>query len=640
MLAKFANDPFVIKEIKIYAKKRVNGENASIYGSFPLRSFLTLSLYVPRALGTTFPILRIAPDGAGEKQIPMEYEDSEEGFDIYSVGFPLKDLCGDEKSGLFYYDFLFPCGDERTYFSGTHDNLHIYLSEHESEKFRLLVYEDSFETPKWFHGGVIYHIFVDRFARGSFIPPLRDDAEMNEDWENGIPQYGEYEGAFVKNNMFFGGNLVGIREKLGYLASLGITVIYLSPIFKAYSNHKYDTGDYMKVDPMFGGEKALSDLIKDAKKYGIRIILDGVFNHTGDDSIYFNKYGKYQSVGAYQSKESEYFDWFTFTSFPDKYDSWWGIPILPKLNLSCETCRDFLAGDTAQSVIGKYTEMGLGGWRIDVADELSDDFLDRLAKTAKHISEGNAVIIGEVWENAADKISYGKRRRYLRGGQLDSVMNYPFRNAVIDYLLYKNAEKLADTLTELYASYPKSVSDSLMNILGTHDTERILTVLGEENKYTLPNEELAHIRMSDGSRASAVRLLKLASVIQYTVYGVPSVFYGDEAGIEGYHDPFCRMPFPWGREIEELTEHYRLLGKLRASEDIFADGDFEIMKADASFLLYRRKKADISVLVAVNAGGKTVSPELCGKELLTKSEITKENELPPYSAWILKTQGE
>ena len=632
MLAKFSFTQSADR--KIIFGKEINEENASPFGAFSSKSKLCLYLLIPRTLGITYPILRLTKDGEESNEIPMEFEGIFDGSDRFGITLDLKKLCGNEHSGLFYYDFIFPLGEKRL-FSSTFDNLNLELSECEGSKFRLLVYEDGFDTPKWFKGGIMYHIFVDRFARGSFSAPVREDAEMNEDWENGIPQYGEYPGAFVKNNVFFGGNLVGIREKLPYLKSLGVTVIYLSPIFKAYSNHKYDTGDYMQVDEMFGGEKALLDLINQSEKCGIKIILDGVFNHTGDDSKYFNKYGKYESVGAYQSKDSEFYDWYHWKDHPDQYESWWGITILPKLNPRNESCRNYFV-EGEDSVVGKYTKMGIGGIRLDVADELTDDFLEGLRKTTKKFSKGESVIIGEVWENAADKIAYGKRRKYFRGAQLDSVMNYPFRSAAVDYLLSGDSSLIASELTELYASYPKCVSDSLMNILGTHDTERILTVLGGEDNFDKTNDELARIRMDEETKEKAVKLLKLGSVLQYTVYGVPSVFYGDEAGLEGYRDPFCRMPFPWGRENAELLSHYTLLGKIRNENKLFRDGLFKIRRAEGGYIEYERVKGKSKAIIAINRGEKAFTAGLSGKDLLTGKTYSPNDSIPPLSAVILK----
>ena len=356
----------------------------------------------------------------------------------------------------------------------------------------------------------------------------------------------------------------------------------------------------MKVDEMFGGEDALKHLIKKCDERGIKIILDGVFNHTGNDSIYFNRYGKYNSVGAYQDESSEYKDWYFFKEFPDSYECWWNIEILPKLNLECVKCRDFLCNKGG--VAEKYMKMGIGGWRLDVADELNNDFLDILRDTVKGASDGEGIIIGEVWENAADKIAYGKRRRYFRGKQLDSVMNYPVRNGILAFVNEGDAETLYNVLTELYSSYPETVCHSLMNSLGTHDTERIISVLGDNEISELSNDELCLHKMTESQKKRAVVKLKVASTLQYTVFGVPSVYYGDEAGLEGGHDPFCRQPFPWGAEDADLVEHYKKLGEIRKENSVFSDGRFKIIDRSQGFIAFERYNESENMLVVANIG--------------------------------------
>ncbi len=411
---------------------------------------------------------------------------------------------------------------------------------------------------------------------------------------------------------------------------------YLSPVFKAYSNHKYDTGDYLEIDGMFGGGPAFKDLIEKAAEKDIKIILDRVFNHTGDHSLYFDKYGKYGGKGAYSDPDSPYKNWYRFRKYPDLYEDWWGIDILPKLNHTATECRRFFTGKGG--VCEKYVKMGIGGWRLDVADELSNDFLDEMRQTVKKASDGDAVIIGEVWENAAEKIAYSHRRRYFRGAQLDSVMNYPLRNGVLAFLIHKDGEMLADILKSIYASYPKCVCDSLMNLLGTHDTERILTVLGDMEKDTtdIPNCQLAVMRLEDSAREKGIALQKLAAAIQYTVYGVPSVFYGDEAGLEGYHDPFCRKTFPWGRECAELVEFYRILGRIRQEERVFTDGEFCVEYVSGGVIAYSRYNTDETVTVVVNATEKDFSYSVKNKnvDLITGKKYS--GTVAPCSAVILK----
>jgi glycosidase len=439
--------------------------------------------------------------------------------------------------------------------------------------------------------------------------------------------------------MFFGGNLWGVAEKLEYLKEMGVGVIYLNPIFKAYSNHKYDTADYLQIDSMFGGEKAFEHLLKRAESLDIKIILDGVFNHTGDNSLYFDRYGEYGGVGAYQSENSVYRKWFRFGNTSDEFESWWGIKILPRLNHETDDCRRFF---TAENGVGaEYIKKGVAGWRLDVADELCDRFLDEFSESVKKASDGQAIVIGEVWENAATKEAYGKRRRYLRGDQLHSVMNYPIREGIIDFVLNGNAQVLADTLKSIYSTYPKPVSDALMNILGTHDTERILTVLGKKSAKVCRamGSQLANKRLSSEELNYAVQGLMIAATLQYTVYGVPSLYYGDEAGVEGYRDPFCRLPYPWGRENKNIFEHYKTLGRIRTENtDIFATGEFSVIRAEDGIIAYKRQNARGAIIVVANANEHQIDCKINGEwtDLLTNRKFV--GCVLPRSAVILRQE--
>ena len=600
--------------------KYVDGVDRSHKAAFPSGKDIVFTVKTPRTLGAAAVVLRVNRDGEEYRDIPLEYVEMNEGWDVYTTRFSPDVSESVGETGLFFYEFLFLRGWD-TLFTSTQNNVDFELVNGSEQKFRMLVYNKDFSTPEWFMGKVMYHVFVDRFCRGEGYTEGREDAVMNEDWDGGIPQFPIKRGDRYSNNVFFGGNLWGVAEKLDYLKKLGVGVIYLSPIFKAYSNHKYDTGNYLEIDKMFGGEEAFDNLIAKAGERGIRIILDGVFNHTGDDSLYFDKYEKYGGTGAYSNPDSPYIDWYEFDTYPEGYKSWWGLDILPKLNQHNEVCRDFFVGDTG--VIRKYIDRGIGGWRLDVADELPNDFLDKLRESAKDANL-DSVIIGEVWENAADKISYGKRRRYFGGLQLDSVMNYPVKGAVVDYMKYGDAAILADTLTEIYSLYPDCVCHSLMNVLGTHDTERILTVLGVVCDPTLEgdlaeNSELAVRKMSKKQRRAAKDLLKMAATIQFTVFGVPSIYYGDEIGLEGYHDPFCRMPYPWGREDKELLRFYTKLGQIRKTNDVFRDGEFAVECVNGGFIAYSRRSATEKIVVAINRSDRDVafSKHSCGVELLS-----------------------
>lgn len=618
------------KEIKLDA----SWKNASHRGAFSVCDDVRFCVSVPTGMGVQGVVLRINRDTENYWDIPLSVTSLDVGREEYSVELNMRRLCGPVPA-LFFYEFLFLRGT-RTLFTSSINNYDFELSYHSGSKFSLLVYEDDFVAKEWFGGGIMYHIFVDRFARGSHALPRRDDAVYNDDWYNGVPQYAKNPGDRLKNNMFFGGDIYGIVENLDRLESLGVRVIYLSPIFKAYSNHKYDTGDYMTVDEGFGGEEALRTLIERAGERGIKVILDGVFNHTGDDSLYFNRYGKYGEGGAYRDPSSPYYSWYTFRDYPERYEAWWSIDVLPKLDLSVGSCSDFFLGEGG--VIEKYTKLGIGGWRLDVADELSDDFLYRLRERVHACSGGEGMIIGEVWENAAVKTAYGKRRNYFHGRQLDSVMNYPLRNGIIDFVTCGSAEMLYNVLVEIYSSYPRVVSDSLMNILGTHDTERILTVLGDNYHPDLSNDQLAVSRMSASDRERAIERLKVASIIQYTVYGVPSVFYGDEAGVEGYHDPFCRRTYPWGREDTGLLEHYRRLGELRTIEIAFDRGDFRVLEHGEHILVYERYRDDSRVVVIANGGDADHVSRIDGRWIDMMTYETFENNIParPHTARIMK----
>ena len=500
--------------------------------------------------------------------------------------------------------------------------------------FLLTVYSKNYRTPAWFKGGVMYQIFPDRFCKLGTTPDIKDRVIRN-DW-GALPSYKPNQQGKILNNDFFGGNLKGIQSKLPYLKELGVTVLYFNPIFEAASNHRYDTGDYMKIDPILGTEEDFAALIQAAKKEGIEIILDGVFNHTGDNSIYFNKYGKYPSVGAYQSKDSPYYTWYTFEDFPNKYNSWWGIDILPELNENSKEYQEFIFGKNG--VLKKWLSYGIGGYRLDVADELPDFFLKGLRKSVKE-SNPNAIIIGEVWEDASNKIAYAQRREYLQGSELDSVMNYPLKEAIINYIKTENSVSLLQMIRLLIDHYPKQTVDCLMNILGTHDTARILTVLGDI--HCSNKEEMASERayMTKSQKELAIQKLKMAAVLQYTLPGIPCLYYGDENGTEGHMDPFCRTCFDWLNMNKDLISFYRSLGNLRKNyRNIFKDGEFKELSVDNGFIFYKRYKSSGEIYIYINNSSKIQQLQLTGKYKNCLTEEILENivTIEKYSYGILK----
>lgn len=616
-------------------KQRISGssERADDCGvsssAFACSDTVCFLLKVPRSLVSVSAEMTIWRDAYTNendtpvRQIPLLPQPSEGDWDIYMLTLPLSRL-GDGTCGLFYYHYTLQTHTVPILFPADADR-------------QLLLYDDTYITPDWIKGGMIYHVFVDRFRRSGRCP-VKPTAVLNPDWEDGVPQYGAYPGAEVSNNVFFGGDLYGITEKLDYIASLGVTCLYLSPVFDAYSNHKYDTGDYLSVDAMFGGDDALQTLIDAAKKRDIRVILDGVFNHTGTDSIYFNREGKYPSSGAYQSETSPYHDWYRFREFPDDYECWWGVKILPRVDCDVPSYRAFIF----DQVVEKWMNMGISGWRLDVADELSDSFLQAFRKKVKE-KNADAFIVGEVWEDASNKISYGGRRRYLWGQELDSVMNYPLRNAIISYVRDGNVRAFIDTVDTLYSHYPKQTADTLMNILGTHDTERILTVLAGDPAGERSNAELSHAKMSPEQRQKGTTLLKLAYTLLVSMPGIPCIFYGDEAGLEGYRDPFCRMPYPWKRQDADLLSFYQTMGSIRRHLPAFADGIYQTVYCDADFLCIRRRNTVQTVLTAVNrsASPHTLSaPHLTFIDAATQAKKLQSVTVPAMTARIFILQGE
>lgn len=553
------------------------------------------------------------PLGSGGNNTPRITEFSPEwvgyegGTDIYEAEWYAK-LCG-----LYYLKAEAETAEGRIY----------------AEK-QITVYRKGWRVPDWLIDGVMYQIFPDRFFRSEKKKlPVKPHAEINYDWNGGVPKYAPKPGDPLDNNEFFGGSLYGVVEKLDYLVSLGVNIIYLNPIFEAYSNHKYDTADYTYVDEMFGGDEALDELIGECDKRGIRIILDGVFNHTGSDSIYFNAEGRYSSVGAAQDKSSPYYDWFSFKEYPDTYDCWWGVKILPTLNKSSRSLRDFISGE--KGVIRRWLKKGISGWRLDVVDEIPDSMVAEITAAANAERE-DAIVLGEVWEDASDKIAYGQRRKYFQGYELDSVMNYPFRTAIIDYVMSGNAEGIASVTENQYARYPKQVSLAQMNFLGTHDTERILGMLSGVDISGLENAKLATLYLDDAQKVTAVKRLKLAAALLYALPGVPCIYYGDEVGLEGWRDPFNRRPFPWGRENTEILEFYRVIGGLRRCENDLRRGEFSVISSENGVFVFKRGNITI---VANNSSDVTEITSRCNfTDIITDTPAHK-NEKGLFAAEIL-----
>lgn len=521
----------------------------------------------------------------------LELESRKEPYDIFRGDFSL------ENPGLFFYYFRVhhDCGSFRLFKEGDDTNME------SGDQWQLSCVPEESTVPDWAKGAIIYQIFPDRFAK-SGDPDLTGKLTpytVHRDWYEDV-EWRPDENGIVHNNDFYGGNFRGIREKLPYLQSLGVSILYLNPICKAFSNHRYDTGDYKTPDPMLGTEEDFRDLCREAHRLNIRIILDGVFSHTGSNSLYFDREGLFGRQGAYRTQSSPYYNWYTFYQWPNNYRSWWNFDTLPTVNkMHPDYLRYIITGE--DSVIAHWLALGADGFRLDVADELPDEFIAMLHKRLRELKP-DALLMGEVWEDASNKISHGRRRTYFTAGELDSVMNYPFRTAILDFMRGRDSGRaFRDTVMAISENYPPQVMSCCMNMLGTHDTPRILTALVDD--FDGPREEKAVRRLSRNQSEVARDRLFMASFLQYALPGSPSIYYADETGMEGYRDPFNRRPYPWGREDKELVDHFRSLGALRRECAPLRLGSISFFQAGDKHLGFLREYNGQSVKIYVNRSG-------------------------------------
>ena len=548
--------------------------------------------------------VRIWHDSEGARLVQMDCDEWGKSA-VYSVTLTMP-----AAPCLIWYSFVLETFEGR-YFYGNNERFQGGIGKMYSsnpEGYQITVYKEAL-TPSWYKEGVAYQIFPDSFSRGSdWLERAKADAKplrkgpkkvIQMDWDDD-PFYIRDEAGAIERWTGYGGTLEGIKDKLPYLSGLGITVIYLNPIFEAASSHRYDTADFMKIDPGLGDEESFKALVDEAKEYGIRIILDGVFNHVGRDSIYFNAFGNYGEGGAARDRNSPYYKWFSFENWPDKYDCWWGVTDLPNINENDPDYKEYIVTGK-DSVIRRWMRTGIGGFRLDVADELPDEFIEDIRRVIKE-EDKEGVLLGEVWEDASNKISYGQRRRYFQGSELDSVMNYPFRENGLKFITGKiTAGQMAASLMNQMENYPHENFYGNLNLIGSHDRERALTYLGgAPDKDSLSERAKEKFRLSPENRALAVKRLKLLVLMQFSLPGLPCIYYGDEAGMEGYTDPFNRASYPWGREDKEIIDYYKQIIKIRKENEAFLKGSFlPLAYNDNVFGLRREYEAEI-VYVFVN----------------------------------------
>ena len=562
------------------------------FGTLTPGQVCTLNIHVPSSVQASFVECILQYDDNSHAQtIRLDLQKTKGPYDVFQGSFSL------QYTGLYFYYFYIHKynGGFRLFKQGDNTNMEA------GDLWQVSCVPADFTTPDWAKGALIYQVFPDRF-HASGKPDLTGKLEpyiLHKSWREEVHWRPTPEGE-VLNNDFYGGNFKGITEKMDYIADLGATLLYLNPISKSFSSHRYDTGDYKTPDPMLGTEEDFKAMCDAAHARGIRVILDGVYSHTGSNSLYFNKKGSFPGVGAYQSPESPYHSWYTFHRWPDAYTSWWNFDTLPSVNKMDPKFLDYIIRDE-DSVVAHWMKLGADGYRLDVADELPDEFIQLLRDRIKSINP-DALLIGEVWEDASNKRAYGRRRTYFTAGELDSVMNYPFRTAILNFMRgFDSGRGFQEAVMSIVENYPRQVIDCNMNLLGTHDTPRILTALVDD--FDGSREEKAKRRLSRNQMEVARERLLMASFLQYTLPGCPSLYYADETCMEGYRDPFNRRPYPWGREDLEILNHFRRLGQLRKDHEGLRLGDIRFFAAGDKHLGYTRGYKEKTYRIYANRSG-------------------------------------
>ncbi len=581
------------------------------FGALPAGAQVRFSVRVPADYGCEEPRLvlqpdgvPLTPDGAGLLLFPMQKTGLSEEGDLFSCTLTAP------AAGLYWYWFDLWVGFRKLYRGPDGEAME---STQPGRPFQLTVYDPAFHTPDDFHGGVMYQIFPDRFLEGSPGKPLpyneaiyrRDKSKEPYFWPTEVE-----DGHLTRD--YFGGDLAGIEKRLPFLYSLGVNWLYLNPIFEAHSNHRYNTADYLNIDPYLGTNADFERLCKTAGAFGIRIILDGVFSHTGSDSIYFNREGSYPSEGAWQDKNSPYRSWYFFK--PDgSYESWWGFDTLPTVNKADPSFRKFICG--AGGVIDTWLSRGAAGFRLDVADELPDDFIAEIRTAVKSHGE-DKLLIGEVWEDASTKEAYGARRRYFLGGELDGVMNYPFRRAILRFLQTFDAPRFAAAVSSICENYPAPALAACTTHISTHDTVRAITALAGDPVDDHDRDWQSEHKLTREQHHLGLMRLKLAFVLQFTLPGVPCVYYGDEIAMQGYKDPFNRAYYDWTSGETGLIKLMMDLSALRKGCPAFRESPVQFTTAQGGIIAFERRAAGCAAAVAVNCSGKPAVVRLLGEEVM------------------------
>ena len=539
------------------------------------------------------------------------------------------------------------------YFSYLQDGIRMFFKKENIVEDNRIIPDEmwkmsvNFDVPEWAKGKIMYHIFVDRFKRGN-IDPLVEMPRRNiyKTWDEELKIGPDQNG--IWNNDFYGGDLKGIIEKLDYIQSLGASIVYLSPIVHSQSNHRYDSADYENVDPYVGNNEDLKLLCQEAHKRGMKIVLDAVFNHTGNDSKYFNEYGTFDEIGAYQSKESKYFPFYKSSQYGENtsFEYWWGMTNLPVCNGYSKEWQDYIVGKNG--IIDQWFKLGIDGLRLDVADELTDDFIEKIRIAVKR-NKVDGFILGEVWKNPMRM-----NRGYIESGKgMDSVMNYSLIDALIRYFKYGDVDKISYIIQDIKREYPDDTINTLMNFTSTHDISRAINIFGAnefqeqgEWAWNPKNNDLNYCKnykLTNDEYKFAKALYEAYSLGIATLPGIMSIFYGDEVGVEGLGNLANRKPFPWEKEDQELLEHFRKIGNLKISEKFLETASLNVLEINPKCLMFERVGENEKALVAINRTGEEQNIEMPdeyrdGKTIysLKKSRF---GHLGPYGGLCIKKEG-
>ena len=501
----------------------------------------------------------------------------------------------------YYFKFLDESGEH--YVRRKNGTFEGFITNHVEEMPWLLTVYKAINSSKAMKSGIMYQIFPDRFRKGETKSTLPEN-RWYRNWGE-MPCYVNGEEKAISTD-FFGGNFVGMKDSIGYLKNLHVNVVYSNPICESSKNHRYAAIDYKKLDPVLGTEEEFDQLIEAYHKAGILFVMDVVLNHVGSDSVYFDRYNEHGSDGAFQSVTSKFRNWF-FIDPNDRtnYSCWWGDPSLAKLNYGSEELKDYILGE--DGVIRYwYRKWNIDGIRQDVADELPNGPRERMFEISDEERGDNKIIIPEVWEDLSQKWAYGVFMEYAQGKQSTSVMNYPVKDTILPYVRYGGdywASQFKKVCNEIFKeNYPREIAYSVMNFLSTHDTVRAITKLaGPEVDNNSREWQANNNFLSKKDYLLGRARLMLAYVAIFFLPGIPSIYYGDEIGMEGMKDPFCRACFTWNHIDKKILRFFKRLCATRYVKSGFlAEAEFNIVVCEGSFLVYERTLDNKKLRVFLN----------------------------------------